>query len=142
MSATPFSGYSQIVSAAVAALLASQGRPKFAGKRSEKQSPVAGPASSSKPIKKSSLTAVSENPPCSSSSSSSIVSFSSLLSVFVLWARSSSSREVAGDEQVGLAGEALLESLAGMVCGVTVFCRVLPASEFRWVGAGWLCSAV
>ncbi|KAF2291174.1 hypothetical protein GH714_020525 [Hevea brasiliensis] len=57
--------------------------------------------------------------------------------------RSSSSKEVAGDEQVGLAsGEGLLESLAATVCGVVDFWRVLPASEFRWVGAGWLCSPV
>lgn len=57
--------------------------------------------------------------------------------------------EVAGEdeEKVGLMPEelgegGLLESLAAVFWGVNGFWRVLPASEFLWVGAGWLCSAV
>lgn len=128
---------SQMLLAAVGALLAVQGSSKLAGKSSKSRCSEANP---SKPLKKSSLMPTSDNPKSSSSSSSSAISIS-LFSVFVLWGATSSSEEVAGEEEdkVGFPDgddEVLVESLAVTVCGVTGFWRVLPASEFRWVGAG------
>lgn len=64
----------------------------------------------------------------------------------MLCGRASSSREVAGEEEKGgrlglETSEGLLEA-AGGPPSVAGLWRVEPARELRWVGAGWLCSAV
>nr|GMC80038.1 hypothetical protein C4D60_Mb09t04730 [Ipomoea batatas] len=113
-----------------AVVVVSQGNCKVVpGKLSGKQSPPR----SSKPSKKSSsgpkLSIAMFATPNSSSSSSNISSLSSLLlSCFS-----------------GAGGEAPDFMASPEVSGwwaAAGFWRVLPASEFRWVGIGWLCSAV
>lgn len=112
---------SQPPPAIVVALFENQGSCAVAGNWPGTQSPSSTVVKSSSPAKKSSSSAISET--LKSSSSTSATS-SLLLSIF-----SGGEEGFVGSSELGVSVSACLG-------------RVLPASEFRWVGMGWLCSAV
>lgn len=136
---------SQLPPAAVAALfvVVFQESPKFAGKRSKKQSCPSSSTKFSRPTEKSSFRTMRDKPISPSSSPSMLSSRSPLLVLCGM----ASSGEVAGELEEGgsrgglKAAKGSLEAADGST-EVVGFWRVEPARELRWVGAGWLCSAV